>query len=129
MIPLGVVLSCYTILPIFYNTKSDSVFTYIELRFGTLVSQICLIFSMISWMTYVAAVLLTPSLALKTIMFDKAKNVTSNPTEIAQEVSEDWVLYLIIFVLAFVCIFYTFIGGMNAVIWADTVNGVSLIVG
>lgn len=70
MIPIAVGLSCYTILPVFYRTGSDSVFYYIELRFGKLISKICLFCSMCSWMFYVAAVILAPSMAIKTIIVD-----------------------------------------------------------
>lgn len=36
-------------------------------------------------------------------------------------------LYMIICIISLICIFYTLAGGMKAVIWADTINGVALI--
>ena len=33
VIPIVVIISCYTFLPVFYRTKSESVYTYLELRF------------------------------------------------------------------------------------------------
>jgi len=133
MIPLGVGLSCYTILPVFYRTGSDSVFYYIERRFGKLVSQLCLFSSMLSWMFYVAAAMLIPSLSIKTIIVDSnIKNYTDNISNSSSDASEveqagDYYLYIIIFVLSLICIFYTLVGGMKAVLWADTINGVALI--
>ena len=45
VIPIVVLISCYTILPVFYRTKSESVYTYLELRFGKDVSYACLVFA------------------------------------------------------------------------------------
>ena len=47
--------------------------------------------------------------------------------ENAAESSSDLYLYLIILILSVICIFYTLVGGMKAVLWADTINGVALI--
>ena len=64
VIPVVVAFSCYTILPVFYRTKSESVYTYLELRFGTFVSHACLAFAQVSWGAYIAVCILSPALAI-----------------------------------------------------------------
>ena len=112
---------------LFLNLISDSVFDYIDLRFGKLVSKICLFSSMFSWMLYISACILAPALAIKTIIVDP--NFGSGNSTCANSVSNagsEATLYIIIFILSLICIFYTMAGGMKAVIWADTINGVLL---
>ena len=107
VIPIVISLSCYTILPVFYRTKSDSVYTYLELRFGKHVSYICLLFAQTSWMVYIAVCIFSPALTIKVV-------VGLNQ-------------YINMAVLCAICILYTVLGGMKAVIWTDVIQGVVMV--
>ena len=106
VIPIVVLISCYTILPVFYRTKSESVYTYLELRFGKDVSYACLVFAQLSWGAYIAVCILSPAMTIDVVL----------------DFGAEWAIYVNIGVLCLVCVIYTLLGGMKAVIWTDVVQ-------
>ena len=96
-------------LPIFYRMDKISLFQYFQKRFGTipriLSSVLFLIFSFI----FISFVLYSPCLA-----FEAMTGIS---------------LWVVMAVTSFVCMTYTLLGGMKAVIWADTVQYIIMLVG
>lgn len=94
--------AAHIFIPVFYNLGITSVFEYTEMRFGRVTRVIaCLIY--LTWMMfYMAIVLYAPSLALNAV------------TGLS--------LWGSVLAVSLVCIFYTAVGGMKAVLWADTVQ-------
>ncbi|ESP04002.1 hypothetical protein LOTGIDRAFT_156605 [Lottia gigantea] len=93
-------LTAHIYIPIFYNLKVTSCFEYFELRFSKAVRTICTIIYIIQMTIYMGIVLYGPSLAINAV------------TGLS--------LWGAIFAVGIVCIFYTTMGGMKAVLWTDT---------
>lgn len=103
-ISIGFILSAagtaHIFVPVFYQLEITSVFQYIELRFG----HTCRVLGSIIYLTwmilYMAVVLYGPSLALNAV------------TGLS--------LWGSVVAVGLVCIFYTTLGGMKAVVWTDS---------
>ncbi|XP_060555334.1 sodium-dependent multivitamin transporter-like [Ruditapes philippinarum] len=92
--------AAHIFIPVFYNLGVTSVFQYVEMRFGRVTRTIASVVYIIWMMFYMAIVLYGPSLALNAV------------TGLS--------LWGSILAVSSVCIFYTALGGMKAVLWADT---------
>ncbi|KAI0221244.1 Sodium-coupled monocarboxylate transporter 1 [Lamellibrachia satsuma] len=95
MIPLA----AYFFLPVFYNLKLTSVFEYLEMRYDRGIRLIVSIMYIINMLLYMALALYTPALAL-TIVTDLS-------------------VWFSVLSVGVVCMFYTALGGMKAVMWTD----------
>lgn len=89
-------------IPIFYNLGITSVFQYTDMRFGRPTRILATIIYLLWMMFYMAIVLYAPSLALNAV------------TGLS--------LWGSVVAVGLVCIFYTSLGGMKAVLWADTLQ-------
>lgn len=96
------VLISIVYLPVFYQLQLTSTFEYLELRFTRPVRTFASFLYTLSTVIYVPLIVYVPSLA-----FSQATAID---------------LYLITPIICIVCIFYTTIGGLKAVVWADTVQ-------
>ncbi|XP_076635648.1 sodium-coupled monocarboxylate transporter 2 [Colletes latitarsis] len=100
------IISCSLIsliyLPVFYQLQLKSTFEYLELRFTRSVRVLASFLYTLSLLLYVPLVIYLPALA-----FSQATSIN---------------LYWITPVICIVCIFYTTIGGLKAVVWADTIQ-------
>lgn len=94
--------AAHIFIPVFYNLGITSVFEYAEMRFGRPTRVIASIIYLTWMMFYMAIVLYAPSLALNAV------------TGLS--------LWGSVLAVSLVCIFYTALGGMKAVLWADTVQ-------
>ncbi|KAL3876630.1 hypothetical protein ACJMK2_034448 [Sinanodonta woodiana] len=94
--------SAHIFIPIFYKLGITSVFEYIEMRFGRVNRMIACSIYMFWMIFYMSLVIYAPSLALNAV------------TGLS--------LWGSMLVVSLVCIFYTALGGMKAVLWADTVQ-------
>lgn len=94
--------AAHIFVPIFYNLGVTSVFQYMEMRFGKFMRVVTTCLYLLNMMFYMAIVLYTPSLALNAV------------TQLS--------LWGSIVVVGAVCIFYTALGGMKAVVWTDTLQ-------
>ncbi|XP_060567687.1 sodium-dependent multivitamin transporter-like, partial [Ruditapes philippinarum] len=94
--------AAHIFIPVFYNLGITSVFEYAEMRFGRTTRIIACIIYLLWMMFYMAIVLYAPSLALNAV------------TGLS--------LWGSVLAVSLVCIFYTALGGMKAVLWADTVQ-------
>ncbi|EFN79439.1 Sodium-coupled monocarboxylate transporter 1 [Harpegnathos saltator] len=89
-------------LPVFYKLQLTSTFEYLEMRFARPVRQLASFLYTLSLVVYVPLIIYVPALA-----FSQATGMN---------------LHFVAPVICMVCIFYTTIGGLKAVVWADTVQ-------
>ncbi|XP_076751553.1 sodium-coupled monocarboxylate transporter 1 [Xylocopa sonorina] len=89
-------------LPVFYRLQLTSIFEYLELRFTRVVRLFASFLYTFSLVVYVPLIVYVPALA-----FSQATAIN---------------LHLITPTICIVCIFYTTIGGLKAVVWADTIQ-------
>ncbi|XP_059140955.1 sodium-dependent multivitamin transporter-like [Physella acuta] len=89
----------YFILPIFYKLHLNNAYEYLELRFNYVIRYSGSILFSIIILTYMAAVLYAPAVAL------------SQVTGLSKEIS--------ILAMGLFCTLYTSIGGIKAVVWTD----------
>ncbi|CAG0879584.1 unnamed protein product [Cyprideis torosa] len=92
----------YCYMPVFYNLEVTSAYEYLEVRFSSGVRKLGSAIFATQMTMYMAIVVYAPSLALSQVT---GVNV-----------------YLSVCLIFGVCIFYTVLGGMKAVIWTDTVQ-------
>lgn len=100
------VISCGLIsliyMPVFYQLQLTSTFEYLEMRFARPVRTFASLLYTLSLVIYTPLIIYVPALA-----FSQATGIN---------------LHLVTPVICIVCIFYTTIGGLKAVVWADTVQ-------
>ena len=89
-------------VPVFYQLQLNSTFEYLEIRFARPVRTFASFLYTLSLVIYVPLIIYVPALA-----FSQATAIN---------------LHLITPIICIVCIFYTTIGGLKAVVWADTVQ-------
>jgi len=94
--------AAYLYMPIFFNLRVISAYEYLELRFSRMVRVTGGVIFCIQMCIYMAIVVYAPSLALSQVT---GINV-----------------YVSVCVIFVVCIIYTTLGGMKAVLWTDTVQ-------
>ncbi|XP_062594392.1 sodium-coupled monocarboxylate transporter 1-like [Saccostrea cucullata] len=87
-------------MPVFYRLRVTSSYEYLEHRFGKVSRTIGAIIYVTQMTLYMSIVLYAPSLALNAVT--------------------GFTLWGSIWAVGLVCIFYTTIGGMKAVLWTDT---------
>jgi len=101
--------TAHIFLPIFYNMNKISTFEYITLRFGTTPRTLATITYVLCYFVIHGFILYAPCLAFQVL------------TKVS--------LYVIMAVAAAVCILYTLLGGMKAVVWADCLQYVVILAG
>ncbi|KAM0733658.1 Sodium-coupled monocarboxylate transporter 1 [Formica fusca] len=89
-------------LPVFYGLRITSSYEYLELRFNRVVRLMGSVIFIIKMLLYIPLVIYVPALA-----FNQATGMD---------------LYTIALVVCAVCIFYTTLGGLKAVVWTDTIQ-------
>uniref|UniRef100_A0A182QV60 Sodium/solute symporter n=1 Tax=Anopheles farauti TaxID=69004 RepID=A0A182QV60_9DIPT len=94
-------------LPVFYDLQVTSAFTYLELRFDKFVRSAASVVYAIQCIIYIPIVIYVPALA-----FSQVTGIN---------------LHVITPVICVICIFYTTVGGLRAVVWTDTLQFVLMI--
>ncbi|XP_055599842.1 sodium-coupled monocarboxylate transporter 1-like [Uranotaenia lowii] len=94
-------------LPVFYDLQVTSVFSYLSQRFDNTVRSAASFVYALAVMIYIPVVVYVPALA-----FNQVTGIN---------------LHLITPVLCIICIFYTTVGGLRAVVWTDTLQFVLMI--
>ncbi|RLU19285.1 hypothetical protein DMN91_007842 [Ooceraea biroi] len=89
-------------LPVFYGLQITSSYEYLELRFNRVVRLMGSFIFILKMLLYIPLVIYVPALA-----FNQATGVD---------------LYMIALIVCAVCIFYTTLGGLKAVVWTDTIQ-------
>ncbi|XP_052069320.1 sodium-coupled monocarboxylate transporter 1-like [Mytilus californianus] len=107
--PISIYLSAYIYIPIFYNLKLTNAYEYLELRFSKSVRILVTICFCVYMIMYMAIVLYAPALAFNAV------------TGLS--------LWGTILSAGIVCILYTSIGGMKAVLWTDSFQAVLMLTG
>uniref|UniRef100_A0AAR5PFT8 Sodium/solute symporter n=1 Tax=Dendroctonus ponderosae TaxID=77166 RepID=A0AAR5PFT8_DENPD len=92
----------YAILPVFYQLKITSTYEYLNLRFSNTVRMLGTIMFLAKMLLYIPIVIYVPALA-----FSQVTGIN---------------LHLVTPVVCIVCIFYTTLGGLKAVVWTDTIQ-------
>ena len=106
---LSGILVSFTLLPLFYNLGVTSTYEYLEMRFNVWARRLLTIVYILNTIMYCGIVIYAPSLALQQVAgFD---------------------LNIAISVTAVVCIFYTTLGGLKAVIWTDVFQYLFMYIG
>ncbi|XP_058818710.1 sodium-coupled monocarboxylate transporter 1-like [Topomyia yanbarensis] len=94
-------------LPVFYDLQLTSAFTYLQKRFDRTVRSAASFVYALSCLIYLPIVIYVPALA-----FSQVTGIN---------------LHLITPVISVVCIFYTTVGGLRAVVWTDTLQFVIMV--
>ncbi|XP_061170771.1 sodium-coupled monocarboxylate transporter 1-like isoform X2 [Saccostrea echinata] len=98
-------LAAVLFVPLFYPLKLTSMFQYIELRFKSRAARLtATVINIFASLTYTGIASFAPATALRA--------VTGFP---------EWASFLLI---GFVCTFYTFMGGLKAVVWVDAFQAI-----
>ncbi|KAF2899872.1 hypothetical protein ILUMI_06320 [Ignelater luminosus] len=99
---LMVIVINYIYLPVFYTLQLNSTYEYLKIRFSNKIRMIASVLFVISTFLYIPIVIYVPALA-----FNQVTGVD---------------LYIITPIVSFICIFYTTLGGLKAVVWTDTLQ-------
>uniref|UniRef100_A0A1B0DA56 Sodium/solute symporter n=1 Tax=Phlebotomus papatasi TaxID=29031 RepID=A0A1B0DA56_PHLPP len=105
---MTILMTVYIIIPIFYELKLPSSFSYLKLRFGRKVQLLASFIFLMTTILSVSVAIYVPSL-----VFNHVAGVSITVTVV---------------VLGCVCIFYTAIGGFRAVVWADMFQAIILMI-
>ncbi|XP_069699573.1 sodium-coupled monocarboxylate transporter 2-like [Periplaneta americana] len=95
-------------LPVFYELQLTSTYEYLQLRFSRRVRVMASVVWTIGLLLYIPIVLYVPALA-----FSQVSGVNVHITAL---------------IIAALCIFYTMMGGIKAVVWTDVLQGVVMTV-
>ncbi|KAJ9575570.1 hypothetical protein L9F63_007578, partial [Diploptera punctata] len=107
-IPLVGAATYYIYLPVFYDLQLTSTYEYLQLRFNRSVRVMASILCTISLLLYIPIVVYVPALAFSQVSGMNVHFITP--------------------ALSVLCIFYTMIGGIKAVVWTDFLQGVLMLV-
>ncbi|CAG7827437.1 unnamed protein product [Allacma fusca] len=99
---LAMASAAYLYTPVFFNLQVTSAYQYLELRFSRAVRTLASLLVTVQLCIYMAIVVYAPALAL------------------GQVTGID--VYLAVTGMFLICIFYTALGGMKAVMWTDTLQ-------
>ncbi|XP_054287316.1 putative sodium-dependent multivitamin transporter [Macrosteles quadrilineatus] len=94
----------YLFLPVFFDLQLNSLYEYLELRFSKGTRTFASLIFAISLVIFIPVVIYVPALA-----FNQVTGVS---------------VHIISPIVSLICIFYTSFGGLKAVLWTDTLQGV-----
>ncbi|XP_018328753.1 sodium-coupled monocarboxylate transporter 1-like [Agrilus planipennis] len=100
--PLTVLVAIYVTLPVFYKLQLTSCYEYLTMRFDARLTKITSILYLIGILSHLPIVVYVPALA-----FNQVSGLS---------------MYLTTPIVCMVCIFYTTVGGLKAVIWSDALQ-------
>ncbi|XP_066905537.1 uncharacterized protein [Halyomorpha halys] len=101
---IGFILLNVFYLPVFYNLKFNSLYEYLERRFHRSVRTLASGIFAFSLLLYIPVVIYVPALAFN--------QVTGMP------------LYFLATIICTICIIYTSLGGLKAVVWSDALQSI-----
>lgn len=105
--PFVGILDNYLYLPVFYELQVTSVYEYLQLRFNRSVRLMASFLSTIGNLLYVPIVMYTPALALSQVTGMNLHYITP--------------------MISIICIVYTMLGGIKAVVWTDFLQGITMV--
>ncbi|XP_069699547.1 sodium-coupled monocarboxylate transporter 2-like isoform X3 [Periplaneta americana] len=101
------VVTNYVYLPVFFELQLTSTYEYLEMRFSRGVRVMASVLYTISMLLYMPIVVYVPALAFSQV--------------------SDVKLHLITPAVCIICIFYTMLGGLKAVVWSDLIQAVVMV--
>ncbi len=107
--PIVVFICIVFFIPVFYKSNSISIYEYLEKRFG------------------LGSRLLMSGLFMATMVLGASSILTA--TSIAVSLITGLSEQICIVILTIFVVSYTMLGGMNAVIWTDVIQGIVLVIG
>ncbi|CAH0547668.1 unnamed protein product [Brassicogethes aeneus] len=99
---IGYIINVYVFLPVFYKLQCISLFEYLEKRFDSRTRSFASFLFTLGMLLYLPIVIYIPALALSA--------------------ATDVNIHYITPVVCGVCVFYTTIGGLKAVVWTDAIQ-------
>lgn len=102
-----VVVFNWAVLPIFHDLQLMTLYQYLQMRFDRRVRMFGSVFFTISLLTWLPIVIYVPALA-----FNQVTGIN---------------VHIVTPAVCLVCVFYTCVGGMKAVVWTDVVQTVSML--
>lgn len=102
-------IAAHVYLPIFYKMDKISVFEYFELRFGKVPRTLVSLFNCLNLFIFMSFALYSPCLA-----FEAMTGIS---------------FWIAMAVTGCICMLYTLLGGMKAVVWADTLQFFIMVAG
>ncbi len=108
-IPVASVLAARFFVPLYRNIGSISAYSYLEIRFGAWARIYASICYLLTQLMRTGAILMLLALPLNALF--------------------GWNIKIIIIITGIAVTFYSVLGGIRAVVWTDTVQGITLIVG
>ncbi|XP_055379150.1 uncharacterized protein LOC129610562 [Condylostylus longicornis] len=97
----------YVIVPVFYNNNISNCYEYLEMRFNSKIRKIVTLSFIIKVYFLLPVYIFIPSLAFSQVT--------------------GFNIHLINIVVCSVCIFYTMVGGIKAVVWTDVVQALVML--
>ncbi|CAI6360553.1 unnamed protein product [Macrosiphum euphorbiae] len=94
----------YIYLPVFYDLQLTSVYEYLGLRFDSNIRGLSSLIFAVNLILYIPVVIYIPALA-----FNQVTGLD---------------VHLITVIICVICIFYTTIGGLKAVVWTDAIQSI-----
>ncbi|OXU29062.1 hypothetical protein TSAR_015177 [Trichomalopsis sarcophagae] len=95
-------ITAYVFMPVFYKLQIASIYEYLELRFSRRIRSFASTLYILSLLVYVPIVIYVPALAFSQVT--------------------GFSVHLISPALSIICITYTSMGGVKAVVWTDTIQ-------
>ncbi|KAJ9582262.1 hypothetical protein L9F63_003391 [Diploptera punctata] len=95
-------------LPVFYTLQLTSTYEYLELRFNASIRMVASFIFTLSQILFIPVVVYVPALA-----FGQVSGIN---------------IHLITPAVSIICIFYTTLGGLKAVVWTDTLQQIIMMV-
>lgn len=108
-LPIAAWIACRWFIPFYRNANQVSVFTHFETRFGKWAKYYAITFFVLTQVVRVGTILYLVAIAVQPVT--------------------GWDLSSIIIMVGIAVIFYTLLGGIEAVIWTDVVQSVVLTIG
>ncbi|XP_069699563.1 sodium-coupled monocarboxylate transporter 1-like [Periplaneta americana] len=105
--PLVILANNYLYLPVFYELQLTSIYEYLQLRFNRSVRVMASVLCTVGSILYIPIIIYVPALALSQVTGLNMHIITP--------------------VISIVCIFYTMLGGIKAVVWTDFLQGVVMV--
>ncbi|KAH8311681.1 hypothetical protein KR044_007472 [Drosophila immigrans] len=106
---VGVVpLLNYVIVPVFYENNVSNCYEYLEVRFSKLTRQLVTVTFVMNCCLMLPVIMFIPSLA-----FSQVTGMN---------------IHYINVIVSSVCVFYTMLGGIKAVVWTDVVQGCIMLI-
>ncbi|XP_017060271.1 sodium-coupled monocarboxylate transporter 2 [Drosophila ficusphila] len=100
---LAVPVLIYVIVPVFYDNNVSNCYEYLEMRFSKRCRQLVTITFVLNQFLMLPVYMFVPSLAFSQVT--------------------GYNIHLINTVVSSICVFYTMLGGIKAVVWTDVVQG------